>query len=70
MSVYTVVCGNCYQPIQFAVGDLVLRPRPASSDYPDGFLMVKCSQCDCFNPPSGMLGYELIKEEWSDCHHN
>ena len=64
MNEHQVICGSCYQVVQFSISDLELRPRSASSDYPNGFLMIKCSHCDCFNPPSGMLGYESISKEW------
>lgn len=66
MSGHKVTCGNCYKVIHFVISDLVLRPRPASSDYPNGFLMTRCSYCEYLNPPSGMLEYELIQKEWTD----
>ena len=62
---YKTVCGNCYQSIVFTVTDLELRPRYKDSDYPNGFLMIRCSNCECLNPPSGMLGYEAIRQEWA-----
>lgn len=62
---YNTVCGNCYQPIVFAVADLELRQRPNDSDYPDGFLMIRCPKCQCLNAPTGLLEYEAIKQEWA-----
>lgn len=67
---YATVCGNCYQSIAFTVADLELRQRPNDSDYPDGFLMIRCPKCECLNAPSGMLGYEAIKQEWADMPAN
>lgn len=64
MSGCQVTCGNCYQVISFAISELELKERPASGDYPNGFLMIKCANCDCYNPPSGMLDYESILKEW------
>lgn len=70
MSEHQVTCGNCYQAVQFSINDLELRPRPASSDYPNGFLMIKCSHCDFFNPPSGMLDYKPMLKEWLSIKNN
>ena len=67
---YATVCGNCYQSIAFTVADLELRPRYKDSDYPEGFLMIRCSKCECLNAPSGMLGYEAIKQEWASLPAN
>ncbi len=65
MNDHQATCGNCYQVIKFSISDLELRPRPAGSDYPNGFLMIRCSDCDYLNPPSGMLDYESIQTEWA-----
>lgn len=67
---YATVCGNCFKSISFTVTDLELRQRPDDSDYPDGFLMIRCSECKCLNAPSGMLGYEAIRREWADMPAN
>lgn len=70
MSSHVTVCGNCYQPISFVIGDLELRQRPDSNFYPDGFLMVRCTKCEHLNAPCGMLDYEAIKQEWSKAGTN
>lgn len=67
---YATVCGNCFKSISFTVTDLELRQRPDDSDYPDGFLMIRCPKCECLNAPSGMLGYEAIRQEWADMPAN